>query len=173
VFLFQHFQCSRNHFQIWIWLVHENPITPNKRNVRQNMMLYVEDITVLTIYPLGAPLLECVDYFGGPLCIPPWVQLREYWMIYRGPGFLGVVCFDSSTIPTPPSAICLNISLCCRSNLLAGGEEEGMGKSQSYDAEKALSSINQSIFSAATHKEKAWRAVSLREVQETEPIMYM
>ncbi len=32
-------------------------------------MLNVEDITVLTIYiRFGAPLLECVDYSGGPLC---------------------------------------------------------------------------------------------------------
>ncbi len=29
------------------------------------------------------------------------MQTREYWMIYRGPGFLAVVWFGSSTIPFP------------------------------------------------------------------------
>ncbi len=34
---------------------------------------------------------------------------REYWMIYRGPGFLAVVWFGSSPTP-PPSANCLSLS---------------------------------------------------------------
>ncbi len=39
---------------------------------------------------------------------------REYWMIYRGPGFLAVVWIGSSTSPSPkplPSATCLSFSV--------------------------------------------------------------
>ncbi len=34
--------------------------------------------------------------------------LREYWMIYRGPGFLAVVWFGSSHTPTPSSVAMLD-----------------------------------------------------------------
>jgi hypothetical protein len=30
---------------------------------------------------------------------------REYWMIYRGPGFLTVVWFGSSPAPFPPATV--------------------------------------------------------------------
>ncbi len=43
--------------------------------------------------------------------------VREYWMIYKGPGFLAVVCFGSTPIPFPnlfkPSANCPFFSVSC------------------------------------------------------------
>ncbi len=42
--------------------------------------------------------------------VPP---TSEYWMIYRGPGFLPIVLFGSSPTPFPPlrSASCLSFSV--------------------------------------------------------------
>ncbi len=63
---------------------------------------------------------------------------REYWMIYRGTGFLAVVWFGSS--PTfPQLSLFLSLPVCPRQVYLWGrGEEQN---------HKAWSSINHSIFS--------------------------
>ncbi len=63
-----------------------------------------------------------------------WRQ-REYWMIYRGPGFLSIVWFCSSHVPPPSPASKLSLFLrlpgCCRSSLLTGeGGTGGPVKSQ-------------------------------------------
>jgi hypothetical protein len=92
-------------------------------------------------------------------------------MIYRGSGFLA--WFGSSPISTPYRQQVVSVFLS-----VAGpaywreGVGRGWKRAKSYDGEKALSSINHSIFSAATHKERAGGAGSLRGVQETEPIIY-
>ncbi len=103
--------------------------------------LFVEE----SIFPRQSPpapfwQLKCImtTFFWPP---PPkfsmvWVHLREYWMIYRGPGFLVVEWFGSSptTPPPPPSRQQLlslsSVFLCvaCRDN-------------RSYDYEKAWPSI--------------------------------
>jgi hypothetical protein len=78
----------------------------------------------------------------------------EYWMIYRGPGFLGAVWFDSSPTPYPPlqSASCLSfpVILCVpnrahwRERWVGGGGREA----KSDDCEEVWPSINHSILSA-------------------------
>jgi hypothetical protein len=57
----------------------------------------------------------------------------EYWMIYRGPGFLAVVWFGTSSVPSPVSKLSLFLSLpvCRRSILLTRkGGREGRRKSR-------------------------------------------
>ncbi len=80
---------------------------------------------------------------------------RDYWMIFRGPGFLAVVWFGSSHTPSP-----LNVSklhwrhterLRMRDNLLTGWGGGGAGVeivADSYDRKKAWSFTNHSIFFA-------------------------
>ncbi len=70
---------------------------------------------------------------------------REYWMIYRGPGFLAVGWFGSSPTPSPPmqSASCLSFSVF----LYVAGEAYRMGGGEEGVGEKAWPSINHSIFS--------------------------
>jgi hypothetical protein len=64
-------------------------------------------------------------------------KFREYWMIYRGPGFLVVMGFGSLSNPSPPSQQdvfhTLSVSFCVR-----GGDGQG---AKSYDREKAWPSI--------------------------------
>ncbi len=55
-----------------------------------------------------------------------WMPIREYYIIYRGPGFLMVVWFGSSPPPSPPSPVSklslfLSIPVSCRSSILTGG----------------------------------------------------
>ncbi len=80
------------------------------------------------------------------------VKTSEYWMIYRGPGFLAVIWFGSSPTDLPhlPSASCPSFSVflhvCRRSSLLTW--EGGRGwEAKSNDREKAWPSINRSILS--------------------------
>ncbi len=72
---------------------------------------------------------------------------REYWMIYRGPGFLAVVWF----IPPPPfrqQIACLSQSSCVSPVELTTGRGGGGGGgargAKSYHCEKAWPSMNQS-----------------------------
>ncbi len=62
-----------------------------------------------------------------------WIGSREYWLIYRGPGFLAVVCFGSS--PPPLSCqqlVSLSQSICVfRSRLLPGGGQ-GVGEEPNH-----------------------------------------
>ncbi len=76
---------------------------------------------------------------------------REYWIIYRGPGFLAVVWFGSlltfSHHPLP-SVSCLSYLVwlvCRRSSLLTEGGEGGGRVTKSYNCEKAWPSINHLI----------------------------
>jgi hypothetical protein len=79
---------------------------------------------------------------------------RKYITIYRGSGFLAIVWFGSSPTPSPhlPSASCLSFSDSCVSPVdwvvHTDGGEWG-GGAQSYDDEKAWSSLNHSIFSGS------------------------
>ncbi len=70
---------------------------------------------------------------------------REYWMIYRGPGFLAVVWFGSSLSPPIPSASCRTFSgfLCVAVRAYWGGG----GVAKSYDRKKAWAFVNHSILS--------------------------
>ncbi len=78
-----------------------------------------------------------------------YIKVREYWMIYRGPGFLAVVRFGSSPTPFPPLSRRQVVSLsqcsfvCRRSSLLT---EEG-GRRGEVEREKARPSIYTSILS--------------------------
>ncbi len=73
----------------------------------------------------------------------PRVTRREYWMTYRGPGFLAVVRFGSSPTSSVslPIAICLSVFLCFVDRAYwqerGGGDGEG---AKSYGGEKAWSS---------------------------------
>ncbi len=72
---------------------------------------------------------------------------REFWMIYRGPGYLAVLWFDSPRLELdwPHTG-----SLRRGGNLLTGGGGEGGGReAESYDRKKAWSSINHSILSGS------------------------
>ncbi len=75
------------------------------------------------------------------------LSTREYWLIYRGPGFLSYVQLGSSTIPATVSKLSFFLSLPvgCWSNLLTGEGERSVGGAKSYDGEKALSCILKSI----------------------------
>ncbi len=65
-------------------------------------------------------------------------HIKEYWMFYRGPGFLAVVRFGSSPLPLQ-STSCHSSSVLCivcrRSNLLTG---EGGGKDQVIRPKESL-----------------------------------
>ncbi len=105
----------------------------------------------------GIKIVKDPSHWGSGLhtCIG---QPREYWMIYRGPGFIAVVWFGSSPNPSPsrprpPSVSCL-VSLSQSScispvELTDGRGGRGGGGAKSNDDEKAWSPINHSIFSAA------------------------
>ncbi len=67
----------------------------------------------------------------------------EYWMIYRGPGFLR--SYDLAPPPPPlSSASCISFSVGRRSSLQTG---DGEGGAKSYYSEKAWSPLNHSILS--------------------------
>ena len=66
---------------------------------------------------------------------------REYWMTYRGPGFL----------PRPPPPTIFRLPVCRRSSLLTAVTGEGSGRgAKSYDREKAWPSFNHPILSGAS-----------------------
>ncbi len=86
-------------------------------------------------------------FFWGSYLYSLKLLIRDYWMIYRRPGFLAVVDFGSS--PTHlSSASCLSFSffLCVagRAYWRGGGVGE---EPNAYDNERAWSSINHSILS--------------------------
>ncbi len=94
-------------------------------------------ICIVILYPLYAFLHIRPNNFSD-MGWPAWPRMvygREYWILYRGPGFLAVKWFCSSPI-----------RLRTIDNLLTG-EEEGLGGANSYDDAKALSSLNHSILS--------------------------
>jgi hypothetical protein len=87
----------------------------------------------VVLYTILAPLLMYKTRLGSP---------REYWMIYRGPGFLAVVWFGISPTPShttsPVSKLSLFLSLpvCRRSSLLT--EKGGRGRSQIMGRRESL-----------------------------------
>ncbi len=95
-------------------------------------------------------------------------ESREYWMIYRGPGFIDFVYFGSLPTPCPLSrkqVISLSQSFCVPPIELTNGRGGG---AKSCDGEKACSSFvyNHSTLSAwiyreTMHREK-FRGLALR-----------
>jgi len=92
---------------------------------------------------------------------------REYWMIYRGPGFLVVVWFSSTPILSPnpgtPSG-CWTGGTQWHRKILLRQLADGRGcvwGAESCDGEKAWSSISHIILSAylsSTTAEKRWES---------------
>ncbi len=87
-------------------------------------------------------------------CQPPSVQFShrggrrtaspiEYWMIYRGPGFIAVIWFGF--FPTPYTLSRQQVVYLSHSSCVSPVEGEGRGEAKSYDGEKAWSSINHSL----------------------------
>jgi hypothetical protein len=81
------------------------------------------------------------------------VETSDYWMIYRGPGFLAVIWFVSSPTDLPhlPSASCPSFSvflhvLPVKLTYVRGGKGVGW-EAKSNDREKAWPSNNHSILS--------------------------
>ncbi len=77
---------------------------------------------------------------------------REYWMIYRGPGFLAVVydwLLPQHLTPYPVSKLDQRHTgrLTKKVNLMTGEGGGSGGGAKSYDCEKTWSSINYSILS--------------------------
>jgi hypothetical protein len=86
----------------------------------------------------------CTLWFG-PLrkCI---YRPKEYWMIYRGPGFLVVKSFGSSPTcspyyPVSKVSIFLSLPVCRRSSIVTWDGGGGGGGAKSCDRQKAWSSI--------------------------------
>ncbi len=109
----------------------------------------------------NTPICECPSYMSvcvivcvdidGVAYIESWKQAkgvnREYWMIYTGPGFLAFVWFGSPHT-LPPSLVCkLPLFLSLGETAYWRGEEWGGRGANSYDGEKAWSSINNSKLS--------------------------
>jgi hypothetical protein len=57
----------------------------------------ITNLHPLWLWPQDLHIREVVGRRGGDM-----LQIREYWMIYRGPGFLAVVWFGSTPTPTSP-----------------------------------------------------------------------
>jgi hypothetical protein len=55
---------------------------------------------------------------------------REFWIFYRGPGFLPWHVLAPSPLPPPPVVSLLNLYVCRRSSLLTGEWGRGWGRSQ-------------------------------------------
>jgi hypothetical protein len=96
------------------------------------------------------------------------VHLWEYWLMYRGPGFLVVVLFGSQ--PTPPALSCqqvvaLSQSSCVSPAKLADGEGGG-GGAKSYDGRKAWSSIKYSILSDNTRPQGCYSETGVQIAME-------
>jgi hypothetical protein len=68
------------------------------------------------------------------------VRRREYWMIYRGPGFRAVVWFGSSPHPSCQQVVALYYYSCV--SLVKFTDGWGGGGAKSYDGEKTWSLIN-------------------------------
>ncbi len=91
------------------------------------------------------------------------LQGREYWLIYRGPGYLAVVWFGSS--PTPVSKLDRRHTgrLRKRDNFLTGeGGRGGWPRGKSYDRKEAWSSIIHSILSISGSKPLSLPGVYVR-----------
>jgi hypothetical protein len=118
-------------------------------------LLSVLQVDALHIYiSLGWGHIQWQKKERSFLFIPvPWRVASEYWMIFRGPGFLAIVWFDSSPAPSPSlflQQVRTGVATHRKTEeerqvakLLTGGGTGGWG-AKSYDGEKAWSSINHS-----------------------------
>jgi hypothetical protein len=91
---------------------------------------------------------------------------REYWMIYRGPGFLAVVYNSAPHPPLSPlssPSLFLSLPVCRRSSLLTEWGGRGGRGAKSYDLEKAWPSINHSILSGNI---SSFHRIELRDWEE-------
>ncbi len=107
---------------------------------------------IQVIWPFFSFKYETCFNTSIPVIMLGWILDIEYWMIYRRPGFLAIVCFGSSHAPPSPISklsLFLNPTVCRRSSTLSGegGRREGEGGAKSYDGEKAWSSVTHSILS--------------------------
>jgi len=89
-----------------------------------NLTYETNAVSIIQKRPLSSIYILCTISFLGfaislPTTSPPSsaVPRREYWMIYRGPGFLAVVWFSSSLTPLPPSSVQHVVSLSKSSGL--------------------------------------------------------
>ncbi len=82
--------------------------------------------------------------------------IREYWMIYRGPGFLAVVWFGSShNLPLLPSLKALTAThRKTEIERRLADRRRGWWEAESYDRKKDWSSINHSILSEGKEKDR-------------------
>ncbi len=107
-------------------------------------------LPISSIEILSVPHLFCSMYVEGVWQISIWTILcvtREYWMIYRGPGFLAVYWLGSHS-PSPVRNLSLFFSLpvCHRSSLLtdeSGGGGEGEKRNQTTERKPGPLYINQ------------------------------
>ncbi len=131
----------------WVWHAHRSPCwhlcMPDCRGGRGGAYIsnciYVYLYTCIAQYGQMTWLANPLEYWLHPLT-------REHWTIYRGPGFLAVVCFGSYPISfTPPPLPSASFSLCLSLPVSPvelywlygeGGEWDG-GGAKSYDGEKA------------------------------------
>jgi hypothetical protein len=89
--------------------------------------MWPDNAAIPALFPSPLPLnMSRWKSFEVPLS-----QSREYWMIYRRPGFLAVVWFDSShpLLPSPVSklSLFLCLPLCRLSSSLTDGRREKEG----------------------------------------------
>ncbi len=81
----------------------------------------------------------------SPFPVPATVNCREYWMFYRGPDILAVVWF--TVVPPHPS---YPPSLVSKPDWRHKGRLSNR-RAETYDGEKAWSSINHSILSGSLY----------------------
>ena len=99
----------RNSFSSFVRFKWEESLTqPTPRN----LSAVVVTTSGTLVRPPEAGILIIVLGKRGRKKLFSKVLLNEYWMIYRGPGFLAVVWFGSSTSPSPsPVNGCLSCSV--------------------------------------------------------------
>ncbi len=92
-----------------------------------------------------------------------FIETREYWMIYGGPGFIAVAWIGSSPTPSLPYLPSVSSTSDTQEDWERDGRERGEGVrgrgANSYDGEKAWSSIQHSTLSDWDYIQKTcfWR----------------
>ncbi len=137
--------CAR--IKVWWWILIvwcriRSTASPAGRRKYSAFSLAMPLFLFSTVYPsisiflFTLFLLHCIKNLFTPfftLWTPSWtyellwLSVREYWMIYRGPGFLAVVWFGFSPIPFPlPATYRKNEKERQLADGMGGGE--GMGE---------------------------------------------
>ncbi len=109
------------------------------------------------IVPSNCEVYKLAAHIVVPTIRRVWA--REYWIVYRGPGFLALIWFGSSPAPSHPLP---SVSSCCDTQ--EDGEREttfwqGGGGAKSNDSEKDWSSINHSILAGLSCRFNGLQAV--------------